>query len=106
MVGLKRGLRGKRVDELEARCRAEGHGERDRPIQLHDWRGHELGEGVVECGDALPIRFRRGARASVTCHDGRLHRIGARRAAKLLGTFECGESTMDEELIPLRAVLI
>src|SRR6267142_1889269 len=64
MVGLERRLRSDRVDDLETRCRTERHGVRDRAIQLHDGRRHELREGVVKLSDAFPVCFRGRTRAS------------------------------------------
>lgn len=57
VVGLERGLRGERVDEFEARCRAEGHGDCYGTIELDNRRGRDFGEIGVERDDARPVRF-------------------------------------------------
>ncbi len=110
MVGLERRLGGERVDEFKTGLRAKGHGERDGTIQLYNRRGHELGESIVERGDALPVRFRRSTRASVTGGDRGLKRIGAERTtesiADFLGTPERGETATDEDVVPARAILV
>src|SRR5260370_1280954 len=79
---------------------------RDRTIQLNDRRGRNLSERIIERGDAAPVRFRSSTRASVTCGDGGLHRVRAKGASEFFGTLKGGETAMDEELIPTRAVLI
>jgi hypothetical protein len=106
MVSLERRLGGQRIDELEARCGTERHRERDCTVQLHDGRWRELGEGIVERHDALPVRLRRGTRSRMTGGDRGLERVRAERAAEILGTLECRETAMDEELVPTPAVLI
>lgn len=106
VVGLEGRLRGERVDELETGCRTEGHGERDRTIQLDDRGRHELGQSVVERGDALPVCFCRSARASVTRGDGGLERIRAEGTPEFFGALQRRETATDEDVIPARAVLI
>src|SRR4029077_13220884 len=95
VVGLERRLRGERVDELQAGCRAKGHGDRARTIQLHNRRRHKVGESVVQLGDASPIFFRGSTRASVTRGDGGLVRIRAKPASEPFGALEGGETTTD-----------
>src|SRR5206468_555518 len=110
VVGLERRLRSEPIDKLKTGFRAKGHGERDGTIQLYYGRGHELGERIVERGDAPPLRFCRRTRASVTCGDRRLKRIGAERTtesmAEFLGTLERGQTATDEDMVPARAILI
>ena len=107
MVSLERRLRGEQVDELKAGFRTKSHGKRGGTIQLHHWGWHQLGESIVERGDALPVRFRRGTRASVTCGDGGLKcGVGAERATELFGSPQSGEAATDQNVIPTRAILI
>src|SRR5205807_8634240 len=109
-----------RVDELEAGLGTECHGEGDRTIQLHDGRGRDLSQRLIEQSDARPRRFLRGTRSGVTGGDCRLEGVGALRAtqffcaklfcaklfcaklfrAKLFCSIERGETTTNEELIP------
>src|SRR3954449_11189397 len=100
MVALERRLRGQRIDELEARCRPEGHGERDRAVELHDGGWCDIGESLVERRDARPVRLLRETRPRVAGGDRSLERVGAERAAELLGTLERRETTADEEVVP------
>ena len=67
-----------RVDELEAGRRAERHRHRDRAVELDDRRRRELGERVVERGDARPVGLLGGARARVAGGDRGLQRVRAR----------------------------
>src|SRR5262249_1476879 len=106
VVGLEGGLRDERVDELEARSRTEGHRDRHGAIQLHDRRAHELGEGIVARGDAPPVGFGGGTRASVTRGNGGLEGIRTEGASQLFRALEGGETAADEEVIPTRTILI
>src|SRR5439155_512472 len=106
VVALERRLRPQPVHELEARGGTESHRDRHRTIQLHDGGWRELGERIVERRDARPVRLRGGTRSRVAGGDRGLQRVRAERAAELLGPLECGETTMDEDVIPARAVLI
>src|SRR5919199_2816162 len=106
VVALERRLRGQRIDELEARRRSERHGERDRPIQLHDGRRRNLGERIVERQDRCPVRLLRSARPRVTGGDRRLERVRATRTTESLCALKCREPATDQELVPTRAVLI
>src|SRR5437667_362928 len=106
VVGLERRFRNERVDELEPRRRTEGHGVRDRAIQLYDWRGRKPGERVIERSDSPPVRFCGRTRTRMARGDGRLNGVVAKRAAKPLGTLEGGQTSVNEELIPSCAVLI
>ena len=76
-----------RVDELQAGGRPERHRHRDRAVQLHDRRRRELGQRVVERGDARPVGLRRrcargrGTRRSRPgARTGRARRRAPRRA--------------------------
>src|SRR5712691_8009898 len=106
VIGLERRLRHQRIGELETRCWTERDRDRDRTIQLHDGRWLELGECIVECRDACPVRLLRRTRSRVTCGNRSLQGVRAKHSAKLFGTLECCEATMDEELIPKRAILV
>ncbi len=105
MVRFQRRFCGERVDQFETGRRAVGHADRNRAIERHHGRGHELRERVVERGDALPIRCFRRARATVTGSDRRLQRVGAERPAQRLGTRERCKTAADEQMIPRAAIL-
>ena len=60
----------------------------------------------VERRDARPVGLVRCARARMTRGDRRLQRVRAARAAQLLGALERREPAADEQLIPVRPVLI
>src|SRR5262249_56371853 len=66
----------------------------------------ERGERVVERGDALPVRLRRGPRPRVAGGNRGLQAVRAERAAELLGSRQRGEAAADEELVPAGPVLI
>src|ERR1700674_932709 len=66
VIGSERGLRGQRIDELEARAGTDRHRDGDRAVQLDDGGGRDPGEILVERRDARPVRLRRGARPGVT----------------------------------------
>src|SRR6266516_1739541 len=100
VVTLQRRVRGERVDELQARGRAERHRERDRAVQLHDGGWRELGERLVERRDARPVRLLGGPCPPVTGGDRGLQRIRAERAPEGLGPLQRGQTAADEQLVP------
>src|SRR5919201_6830142 len=106
VVALEQRLRGQRIDELEARRRPERHRQRDRPIQLHDGRRRNLGEGIVERRDRCPVRLLRSARPRVTGGDRGLERVWAKRSTESRCALKCREPATDQELVPAPAVLI
>src|SRR2546430_11529193 len=68
------------------RSRTEGHGVRDRAIQLYDWRGRKPGERVIERSDSPPVRFCGRTRTSMARGDGRLHGVVADRKSTRLNS--------------------
>ena len=68
--------------------------------------GDDLGELGVEDDDAVPIGLRWRAGAGVAGGDLGLEEIGAAGGVDLVGAFDGSEAAMDEELIPVGAVLI
>src|SRR6266853_471311 len=106
VIALESRLGSQRIDEGQPFRRTEGHGDRDRAVQLHDGGRRGLGERVVERRDACPVRLRRGVRSRVTGGDRALQRIGAEGSAQRLGALERGETAAHEQVIPARAVLV
>ena len=106
MVILQRGLGSECVDQLKTGLRAERHRHRDRTIQFDDRGRHELRKCIIERDNAGPLGIVRGDGPRVTGGDGRLYPVRPKARAQLLGPLQCGETTTDEKLIPLRAVLI
>jgi hypothetical protein len=106
MVVLERRFGGELVDHFQASGRAVGHGHSDAAIQFDDGRGRELGESVIQGDNAGPVCFGGGAGACVTCGDGSLESVRARSAAEFFSALKRREASMNEELIPARAVLI
>jgi hypothetical protein len=97
VVRLERRLQRERVDERKARLRSKGHRDRHGASQFHNRRGYELGEGIVERGDARPIRFRRRARPGMTSDDRRLKSVRAERATQLFSTPERSQAAAYED---------
>ena len=65
-----------------------------------------MGEFGVEDDDAGPVGFGWRAGAGMAGGDLGLEEIGAAGGVDFMRAFDGGESAMDEELIPLGAVLI
>jgi hypothetical protein len=61
VISLEGRFPGQRVNDLQARLWSESHRERDGPVQFHDGRGRELGQSIVQSGDALPVSLARRA---------------------------------------------
>ena len=87
VVALQRRLVGERVDELEPGRRTERHRDRDRAVELDHRRRRQLGERVVERGDARPVgvvggraRARDRRRSPPAARTGRARRRASRRA--------------------------
>jgi hypothetical protein len=78
-----------------------GHGDGYGAVELDDWGWGELGEFGVEDDDAGPVGFGWRAGAGVAGGDLGLEEIGAAGGVDFMSAFDCGESAMDEELIPL-----
>jgi hypothetical protein len=78
------------VDQLEAGLGAVRHPDRHGPVQLDDGGRAELGQRVVERGDARPVGLLGGARAGVAGGDGGLQRVRAERPAEPLRPVERG----------------
>ena len=106
VVALERRLGGQCINEFQTRCRTERHSHCHRAIQLDDRRWRELRERHRRARRCAPSPFPRSARAGVAGGDRGLQRVGAERAAELLGAFERGETTTNQKLIPERAILI
>lgn len=106
MVVLEGGLGDESVDEVDAGLRSRGHGYGDGPVELDDWRGGGLGEFGVEGYDAGPVCLFGSAGAGVAGGDFGLQEVWSAGAADFCGAFDCGESAVNEELVPVSAVLI
>src|ERR1035438_1072211 len=106
VVALERRLVGERVDTFQARCRAVGHGDRDRLVEPDHRRRHELGECLVKRRDLCPVGVLAGPRLRVARRDRGLQHVRAGRGGAVLRTQECRETTVDEELIPAPAILL
>src|SRR5271166_6307933 len=106
MVAPERWLGGQRIDELEARCGAEGQPNGDSAVQLDHWRGSNLCQLRVEFRDAPPVCLLGAQGASVAGGNGGLQYVGTARAAELLSPLQRSQPAADQELIPARAVLV
>jgi hypothetical protein len=60
----------------------------------------------IKCRDARPVGFLRSTCSRVTGSDLGLQYIWARFAAECLHTFQRGKTTTDQQLVPVRTVLI
>src|SRR5687768_17726338 len=62
VIPAERRFAGEAVDNLQTRCRAERHPERDRTIEFDDWRRGDCSKLLVERGDSRPVSLVGGAR--------------------------------------------
>src|ERR1700730_14063758 len=106
MVAYERGVGSEGVYECEAGMGALGHGDGDGAVELDDGGGDELGELGVEDDDAGPVGFGWRVGAGVAGGDLGWEEIGAAGGVDFMSAFDGGQSAMDQELIPLGAVLI
>src|SRR5450432_4178646 len=106
MVACERGFGSEGVYECEAGMGAVGHGDGYGAVELDDGRGDELSELGVEDDDAGPVGFGWRAGAGVAGGDLGLEEIRAAGGVDSMSAFDCGKAAMDQELIPLGAVLI
>lgn len=136
VIAPEGGLVGERVDEGECGGGTGGHGDGDGTVELDDGRWSEADELGVERGDAVPVggfgsegagvaggdRCLQGVRAGVDLGilgtNFRLvpagfvtsrrwgSRICGRLSEEVFSVFECGEASVDEDLVPSGAVLV
>jgi len=102
----QRRLRNQRIHEVKASFRTECHPQSDSTVQLHDRGRGNLGEGLVETGDAFPVRLLGGPGAGMTGGDRSLERIRTESPAKLIGPPERRQTALDEDPIPATSILI
>src|SRR5207253_3262772 len=95
-----------RIDEFKACAGTECHAHSNRAIQLHNRGWRELGERIVQRCDTWPVRFFWSPRSCMTRGDCGLERVWTSCSAELFCALERGETASDQELIPVRAVLI
>ena len=104
---LQRRLAGQSVHDRQPLGRAEGHGHGHGPVQLHHRRRGDLGQGVVEGGDARPVGLSAWRARAWQARDGRLEGVGAEGSpAERLGAGQRGQAAPDQEPVPARPVLV
>ena len=96
---------GNLVDDGEADVGAVGHGDGDRPVELDDRAGRELGEAPVERGDLQPVGVLGLRRGGVAGGDGGLQLVRTRAAAGD-GGVERRRCPSDPLVVPPRPVLL
>ena len=106
VVVLERSFGGEGVDELDACLRAEGHSYGYGSIEFYDGGWGCVGQLCVEVYDAGPVGLGWGAGSCVAGCDFGLQEVGAACGVDFCGSLDCGEATMDEEVVPVGAVLI
>jgi hypothetical protein len=90
-------------DQLEPGGRAIGHRHRDRPVELDDGRGRQVGEPSVQAGDLGPVGLGGVGGSRVARRDGRLQLVVA-RAVVVQGAVEQAEPLLDLAGVPASAV--
>src|SRR2546423_7133512 len=106
MVVRKRGIEPKSVNQFERGCWPEGHPYGYRAIQFDNRRGRELGQLRVKFRNPGPVSLLRDARTRMTGRDFSLEHVRTRRVAKFSATTKRREATLDEDLVPVRTILI
>jgi len=105
VVGAQRGHVQQGVGEGQARLRTIRHAQRDGAVQFHDGGGHQLGQCIVQGGDAGPVRRFRRQRPRVAGGDGGLQRIRP-EGTEAAGALQRREAAADQQPVPARAVLV
>src|SRR5262249_46793946 len=110
MVVLECRLLADRIDEAQARFRAERERERYRAVEIDDRGGRELSKRAVKPDDPEPVGLVCRARPRMAGGNRGLQGVGAKRrptgARRRLGVIQRSEAAADEQLIPARTVLL
>jgi hypothetical protein len=106
MVARERRFGSERVNEYEAGLRTISHGDSHGAVQLDDRGWDEPDELRVQINDAGPVGLRWRAGPGVAGSDLSLQQVGAAGGVDFMSAFDCRESAVDEELVPVGAVLI
>ena len=106
MIFLHRRIARQRIHQLQPRRRTHRHPHRHRAIQLHHRRRRHFPQFAIQRRDARPIRFLARSSPRMTRRNRRLNRIRTSHPTKLLRPFQRRQSPVDEQSIPLRAILI
>src|SRR5258706_7524489 len=107
MVVFKRAFRGQCIHKLKPGCRAERHRNGDRTIQLHDRGRRELGKFPIERHNTRPVGFLGSARSRMTgCNLSLQYEWTVHGGGELFRMRQCCETSADEKLVPVCAVLI
>src|SRR6266404_1741339 len=106
MVGLKRGVGGERINNVQSSLRAERHGDGYGAIEFDNRTRSELRERGVKRRDAWPVGSRWRVCARVAGGDGRLQRVRTSRAIEPFGLPEFSEAVTDQRMVPASAILI
>jgi hypothetical protein len=85
--------------DVQPCLRSECLGDRHAAVQLDDRGGADLGQTVVERGDADPVGVLGGGGATVAGGDGSLQGVRPGAAAQLVDALEGGKSAADEEVV-------
>src|SRR5680860_1016968 len=106
-VGAGEAVRGNQVvDDVQRRCRALGHGDRDRPVELYDGRGRQPAERLVEQHYPVPVRLVDGRCDRMTLGDTGLDAVRTETTSDPSGPDQGRTPTPDCRPVPPPTVLL